>query len=48
MIFGLVDVIAAVLLSVRGNFEKKNLKKISLLLKVGAFLGLVAFIFASI
>ncbi|TFG08155.1 MAG: hypothetical protein EU539_03190 [Promethearchaeota archaeon] len=48
MIFGLVDVIAAVFLSLRGNFEKGNLKKISLLLKVGAFLGLIAFIFASI
>ncbi|MFX1450789.1 MAG: geranylgeranylglycerol-phosphate geranylgeranyltransferase [Promethearchaeota archaeon] len=48
MIFGLADVAAAVVLSLRKNLEKKDFKKISLLLKVGALLGLVAFIFASI
>ena len=48
MIFGLADVAAAVFLSLRKNLEKKDFKKISLLLKVGALLGLVAFIFASI
>jgi len=48
MIFGLVVVATAVVLSMRKNLEKKDFKKISLLLKVGALLGLVAFIFASI
>jgi len=48
MIFGLADVTTAVVLSLRKNLEKKDFKKISLLLKVGALLGLVAFIFASI
>jgi len=35
-------------LSLRKNLEKKDFKKISLFLKVGALLGLVAFILASI
>ncbi|MFX0072200.1 MAG: geranylgeranylglycerol-phosphate geranylgeranyltransferase [Candidatus Hermodarchaeota archaeon] len=48
MLFGLVDVIIVIVLSLRKNLEKKDFKKISLLLKVGAFLGLIAFIFASI
>ena len=48
MIFGLADVALAVVLSLRKNLEQKDFKKISLLLKVGALLGLVAFIFASI
>ncbi|MFX1340170.1 MAG: geranylgeranylglycerol-phosphate geranylgeranyltransferase [Promethearchaeota archaeon] len=48
MIFGLADVALAVVLSLRKNLQQKDFKKISLLLKVGAFLGLIAFIFASI
>jgi 4-hydroxybenzoate polyprenyltransferase len=48
MILGLVDVIAAVVLTLRINFEKPNFKRISLMLKLGAFLGLIAFIFASL
>ena len=48
MIFGLIIVVTATVLSLRKNLEKKDFKKISLLLKVGALLGLVAFIFASI
>jgi len=48
MIFGLCVVITALVLSLRKNLEKKDFKKISLFLKVGALLGLVAFILASI
>ncbi|TXT55472.1 MAG: Digeranylgeranylglyceryl phosphate synthase [Promethearchaeota archaeon] len=48
MIPGLVDVAYATILSIRGKTTKENLKRISLLLKIGAFLGLLAFIFASI
>ena len=48
MIFGLVVVLSAIVLSLSKNLEQKNFKKISLLLKSGALLGLIAFIFASI
>ena len=48
MIFGLAVVIPAVAISIRRNLERRHFKKISMLLKIGAFLGLVAFIFASI
>ena len=48
MSFGLVIVIAAFILSLISDLEIKEFKRISLLLKIGAFLGLVAFIFASI
>jgi len=48
MILGLIDVVAAVILILRINFEKPNFKRISLMLKLGAFLGLIAFIFASL
>ena len=48
MIFGLLVVGFALILSLRKNLERKDFKKISLILKVGAFLGLIAFIFASI
>jgi geranylgeranylglycerol-phosphate geranylgeranyltransferase len=48
MIFGLIVVCAAVILSIRKNLERKDFKKISLILKAGALLGLIAFIFASI
>jgi geranylgeranylglycerol-phosphate geranylgeranyltransferase len=48
MIFGLVVVIYALILSLRSNLNRKDFKKISLFLKIGGFLGLLAFIFASI
>jgi len=48
MIFGLVVVLTTIVLSLSKNLEQKNFKKISLLLKLGALLGLIAFIFASI
>jgi len=48
MLFGLIDVAAAVFLMIRTNLERVEFKKISLMLKVGAFLGLIAFVFASI
>ena len=46
MAFGLIDVIYAVFLMIKSS-KDKNFKKISLLLKIGAFLGLFAFILAS-
>ncbi|MHA1468468.1 MAG: geranylgeranylglycerol-phosphate geranylgeranyltransferase [Promethearchaeota archaeon] len=48
MIFGIVVVLTAIILSLSKNLEQDNFKKISLLLKSGALLGLIAFIFASI
>jgi geranylgeranylglycerol-phosphate geranylgeranyltransferase len=48
MIFGLIIVCSSIALSIRKTLEKKDFKKISLLLKIGAFLGLIAFIFASV
>lgn len=48
MIFGLVDVLYAIILMLKSNLERKDFKRISLTLKIGAFLGLVAFVFASI
>ena len=48
MIFGLAVVLTAIVLSLSKNLEEKNFKKISLLLKSAALLGLIAFIFASI
>jgi geranylgeranylglycerol-phosphate geranylgeranyltransferase len=48
MIPGLFVVGYATILSIKGGLTKDNFKKVSLLLKIGAFLGLVAFIFASI
>ena len=48
MSFGLIAVVFAIILSLRKNLEKKEFKKISLILKLGAFLGLIAFIFASL
>lgn len=48
LIFGLLVVVTAIVLSLSKNLEQKNFKKISLLLKSGALLGLIAFIFASI
>jgi len=48
MIFGLVVVLTTIVLSLSKNLGQENFKKISLLLKSGALLGLIAFIFASI
>ncbi|MHA1195179.1 MAG: UbiA family prenyltransferase [Promethearchaeota archaeon] len=48
MLFGLIIVIIAIILMITPNVEKNYFKKISLLLKVGALLGLIAFVFASI
>jgi geranylgeranylglycerol-phosphate geranylgeranyltransferase len=47
MIFGLAVVIFAIILMLKGNLENKDFKKVSLLLKVGAFLGLITFLLAS-
>ncbi|MFX1306013.1 MAG: geranylgeranylglycerol-phosphate geranylgeranyltransferase [Promethearchaeota archaeon] len=48
MIFGIVVVFYAALLMPKKNLDKKDFSKISLLLKVGMFLGLIAVILASI
>ena len=48
MICGLVIVIFAIILMLKKNLVKKDFSKISLSLKIGAFLGLIAFILASI
>ncbi|MFX1456361.1 MAG: geranylgeranylglycerol-phosphate geranylgeranyltransferase [Promethearchaeota archaeon] len=48
MAFGLIVVFVAVILMARGNLMKGDFKKISLLLKIGAYLGLIAFLLASI
>jgi len=48
MIFSLIDVIYAIFLMLTTKLERKDFKRISLLLKIGAFLGLIAFLFASI
>jgi len=48
MVFGLIDVIYAIFLMLTTKLEIKDLKRISLLLKIGAFIGLIAFVFASI
>jgi len=48
MLFGLAIVIIALILSIISDLKKKSFSRISLLLKVGAFGGLLAFVFASI
>ncbi|MHA2039311.1 MAG: geranylgeranylglycerol-phosphate geranylgeranyltransferase, partial [Promethearchaeota archaeon] len=48
MAFGLIVVLFAVILMAKGNLEKENFKKISRILKIGAYLGLLAFLLASI
>ena len=48
MIFGISIVGSSVILMIRSNLEKRSFKKISLLLKVGAFVGLLTFLLASI
>ena len=47
MTFGLVVVLYAIVLMLKRSLIRNDFKKISLLLKIAAFLGLVAFIFAS-
>ena len=47
MVFGLIDVFYAIILMLTTKLERKDFKRISLLLKIGAFLGLIAFLFAS-
>ncbi|MFW9826300.1 MAG: geranylgeranylglycerol-phosphate geranylgeranyltransferase [Candidatus Thorarchaeota archaeon] len=48
MIFGIVVVLYTIILMLKSNLERKDFKKISLLLKISMFLGLIAFIFASV
>ncbi|MFX1410324.1 MAG: geranylgeranylglycerol-phosphate geranylgeranyltransferase [Promethearchaeota archaeon] len=48
MLLGLVVVIFSAILMLKKSLLKKDFSKISLTLKIGAFLGLIAFIFASI
>jgi geranylgeranylglycerol-phosphate geranylgeranyltransferase len=48
MIFGLVVVLMAIILSIISRLKRQEFKRISLLLKIGSFLGLIAFVFASI
>jgi geranylgeranylglycerol-phosphate geranylgeranyltransferase len=47
MIFGSIVVFYAILLMFKKSLDRTDFKKISLLLKIGAFIGLIAFIFAS-
>jgi len=48
MFFGIAVVSVALIKSFDRNLERKNFKIISLLLKIGALLGLIAFLLASI
>ncbi|TFF63443.1 MAG: hypothetical protein EU521_01685 [Promethearchaeota archaeon] len=48
MIFGLADVAYVVILMLKKEQSKEDFKRISLFLKIGAFLGLIAFLFASL
>ncbi len=48
MVFGFIDVFYAIFLMLTTKLERKDFKRISLLLKIGAFLGLIAFLFPSI
>lgn len=47
MIFGLATVLYTIALMLKRNLVRKDFKKISFLLKISMFLGLIAFIFAS-
>ncbi len=47
MIFGLTVVLFAIILMLKGNLVNKDFKKVSLFLKIGAFLGLITFLLAS-
>jgi geranylgeranylglycerol-phosphate geranylgeranyltransferase len=48
MIFGLAVASYTIILMLKSNLERKDFKKVSLMLKISMFLGLIAFIFASI
>ena len=48
MIVGLIEVAYTIFLMLTSKLEVKDLKKISLFLKIGMFIGLIAFLFASI
>jgi len=48
MFFGLFDVFYALILMLKTQLIQQDFKRISLLLKIGGLLGLIAFIFASI
>ncbi|MFX1489368.1 MAG: geranylgeranylglycerol-phosphate geranylgeranyltransferase [Promethearchaeota archaeon] len=47
MVFGLIVVTYAIILMFKQTLMKEDFKRVSLLLKLGAFLGLVAFLLAS-
>jgi geranylgeranylglycerol-phosphate geranylgeranyltransferase len=47
MVFGIAVVVYTIILMLKSKLERKDFKRISLLLKISMFLGLVAFIFAS-
>ncbi len=48
MVFGLTVVSYTIILMLKSKLERKDFKRISLMLKISMFLGLIAFIFASI
>jgi len=48
MVIGLIEVGYTILLMLTSDLKKEDLKKISLLLKIGMLLGLIAFLFASL
>jgi len=48
MILGLIEVTYTVVLMFTSKLERGDLKKISLYLKIGMFIGLIAFLFASL
>jgi len=48
MVLGLIEVAYTIVLMLTSKLEKGDLKKISLLLKIGMLIGLLAFLFASI
>ena len=48
MVLGVLLVASSIILMIRTNLDKKDFGKISLLLKIGAFLGLLTFLLASI
>ena len=48
MTFGIVVVFYAVILIMKGNLEKQIFSRVSLMLKIGAFLGLISFLLASV
>jgi len=48
MVIGLIEVGYTIVLMLTSDLKKEDLKKISLLLKIGMFLGLIAFFFASL